>query len=141
MEISIETEVAAPLIEVWKAWITPEDITHWNFAIEEWCCPSADIDLRVGGTFNYRMEAKDGSFGFDFVGEFTQVSPFKSIHYKLGDDRAVKVEFMESAGGTRVVETFDAENENSAEQQRQGWQGILINFKKHVEKKSGNQHD
>lgn len=96
MEISIETEVNAPLSTVWDAWVTPEDITRWNFAIDEWCCPKAELDLEVGGSFNYRMEAKDGSAGFDFEGEFTEITPYKSIHYTLGDDREVEVKFIET---------------------------------------------
>jgi len=135
MKITIETEVQAPLATVWEAWVTPEDITSWNFPIDEWCCPRAEIDLQVGGKFNYRMEAKDGSVGFDFEGSFTKVEPRDSIHLVLEDDRVVTVEFIEKANGVRVVETFCAENENSPEQQKQGWQSILNNFKKHVESK------
>jgi uncharacterized protein YndB with AHSA1/START domain len=135
MKITIETEVQAPLATVWEAWVTPEDITSWNFPIDEWCCPRAEIDLQVGGKFNYRMEAKDGSVGFDFEGSFTKVEPRDSIHLVLEDDRVVTVEFIEKANGVRVVETFCAEHENSPEQQRQGWQSILNNFKKHVESK------
>lgn len=137
MRIKVETEVAAPPKEVWEAWVTPDQITKWNFAIEEWCCPSAEVDLRVGGKFKYRMEAKDGSVGFDFEGVFTKVVPQQSLHCELGDNRIVTIEFMQTANGTRVAETFDAEGENSAEQQRQGWQSILNNFKKYVEVQSG----
>ncbi len=136
MKISIETEVNAPLSTVWDAWVTPEDITRWNFAIDEWCCPRAELDLEAGGSFNYRMEAKDGSAGFDFSGKFAEINPYKSIHYQLGDDRKVEVKFMETPNGVKVIETFEAEDENSAEQQRQGWLSILNNFKKHVESKS-----
>lgn len=136
MKISIEVVVNATPAAVWDAWVTPEDITNWNFAIDEWCCPKAEINLEVGGKFNYRMEAKDGSMGFDFEGEFTEITPLKTIRYKLGDDREVSVEFIEIENGVKVVETFDAEDENSAEQQRQGWLGILNNFKKHVESKN-----
>lgn len=136
MKISIETEVKAPLQRVWNAWVSPEDITHWNFAIDDWCCPRAEINLEVGGTFNYRMETRDGSMGFDFEGQFTAINPHESIQFSLGDDRGVTVEFIETGNGVKVVETFEAEDENSAEQQRQGWQGILNNFKKHVESKN-----
>lgn len=136
MKISIETEVRASPAAVWDAWVTPEDITNWNFATDEWCCPNAEIDLEVGGKFNYRMEAKDGSMGFDFEGEFTEVAPLKEIRYKLEDNREVVVDFIETQNGIKVVETFDAEDENAAEQQKQGWLGILTNFKKHVESKS-----
>ena len=135
MKISIETEVKASPATVWDAWVTPEDITNWNFAIDEWCCPRAEINLEPGGKFNYRMEAKDGSMGFDFEGTFTKITPNDSIHFKLEDNREVTVEFIQTANGVKVVETFDAEDENSAEQQKQGWQSILNNFKKHVESK------
>lgn len=136
MKISIETEVEASPATVWDAWVTPEDITSWNFAIDEWCCPKAEINLKVGGKFKYRMEAKDGSMGFDFEGTFTKVAPNESIHFELEDNRVVTVEFMETANGVRVVEFFVAEDENSVEQQKQGWQSILNNFKRHVESKS-----
>ncbi len=136
MEISIETIIDAPPGTVWDTWVTPNDITNWNFASDDWCCPRAEIDLKVGGKFNYRMEAKDGSMGFDFDGIFTSIHPHRSINYKIADGREVKVEFIETKNGVRVVETFEAEDENSAEQQRQGWLCILNNFKKHVESKS-----
>lgn len=136
MKITIETEVKASPAVVWDAWVTPEDITRWNFAVDEWCCPKAELDLKAGGKFKYRMEAKDGSMGFDFEGTFTRVAPYDSIHFDLDDNRAVTVEFMETANGVRVVETFEAEDENSTEQQKQGWQSILDNFKRHVESKS-----
>lgn len=136
MQISIETEVKATPAQVWDAWVTPEDITRWNFAIEEWCCPSAELNLEVGGAFKYRMAAKDGSMAFDFEGTFIKITPHTSIHFELGDNRVVTVEFTETATGVRVVETFDAEDEHSAEMQKQGWQSILNNFKKHVESKN-----
>lgn len=136
MEISVETDVNAPIGSVWSAWITSGDITSWNFASDEWCCPRAEIDLSNGGKFNYRMEAKDGSMGFDFVGEFTDIQPHRSISYRIADGRDVRVEFIQTENGVKVVETFEAEDENSAEQQRQGWLCILTNFKKHVESKS-----
>ena len=136
MKITVETEVLALPVTVWDAWVTPDDITSWNFAIDEWCCPKAEINLVVGGKFNYRMEAKDGSIGFDFEGTFTKIAPNESIHFELEDNRAVTVEFTETANGIKVIETFEAEDENSAEQQKQGWQSILNNFKKYVESKS-----
>lgn len=136
MEISIETLVNAPLNDVWNAWVVPESITAWNFAIDEWCCPSAKINLIMGGKFCYRMEAKDGSMGFDFEGTFTQIEPHKSIHYQLADNRNVTVTFLATEKGIRVIETFTAEDENSATQQREGWLAILNNFKHHVESKS-----
>lgn len=133
MQISIETLVDAPIEKVWKAWIAPEDIMQWNFAIDEWCCPDATLDFNVGGKFSYRMEAKDGSMGFDFAGEFTNIEDKKYIEFALVDNRKVKVRFTDTDRGVRVVETFDAEDENTAEQQKQGWQNILNNFKRHVE--------
>ena len=137
MKITVEAEIAGPLKEVWDAWVTADHITKWNFAIDEWCCPRAEIDLKDGGRFKYRMEAKDGSAGFDFEGVFTKVAPQQSLHFELGDDRLVTIEFMQTANGTRVAETFEAEDENSAEQQKQGWQSILNNFKKYVEIQNG----
>jgi uncharacterized protein YndB with AHSA1/START domain len=137
MKITVETEIAASPKEVWNAWVTPDHITKWNFAIDAWCCPAAEIDLRAGGRFKYRMEAKDGSVGFDFEGVFTKVAPQQSLHFELGDDRLVTIEFMQTPNGTRVAETFEAEDENSAEQQKQGWQCILNNFRRHVETKNG----
>ncbi len=136
MKISIETEVKATLAQVWDAWVTSTDITRWNFAIDEWCCPSAELNLEVGGAFKYRMAAKDGSMAFDFEGTFIKITPQNAIHFALGDNRVVTVEFIETASGVRVVETFDAEDEHSAEMQKQGWQSILNNFKKHVESKT-----
>lgn len=85
MNITVETEVSAPPKKVWDAWVTPDHTTKWNYAIEEWCCPSAEIDLRAGGKFKYRMEAKDGSVGFDFEGIFIKVAPHQSLHFELGD--------------------------------------------------------
>lgn len=133
MVITIQTNVAAPLSKVWDAWVTPEDITNWNFASKDWCCPKAEISLEIGGKFNYRMEANDGSMGFDFEGEFTAIQPHKNIKYKMADGREVKIEFFETDNTVKVVETFEAEDENSAEQQKQGWLCILTNFKKYVE--------
>ncbi|NBW81011.1 ATPase [bacterium] len=133
MDISVQVKVEATIKSVWSAWTTPEDITKWNFASPEWCCPRAEIELRNGGKFSYRMEARDGSVGFDFAGEFTMVDPLKRIEFSLGEERNVKVIFSEIAGGTIVEEIFTAENENSAERQRHGWQMILNNFKSHVE--------
>ena len=137
MKITVEAEVTAIPKEVWYAWVTPDHITKWNFAIDEWCCPSAEIDLRAGGKFKYRMEARDGSVGFDFEGVFTKIAPQESLHFALGDERLVTIEFTQTANGTRVTEMFEAEDENSAAQQKQGWQSILNNFKKHVECQNG----
>jgi uncharacterized protein YndB with AHSA1/START domain len=121
MKISIETVVNAPLSTVWNSWVTPEDITKWNYAIDEWCCPNAEINIQVGEKFSYRMEAKDGSTGFDFEGTFTKVAKNEAIHFELEDNRVVTVEFSETDEGVKVLETFEAEDENSAEQRKQGW--------------------
>ncbi|MGF1531522.1 MAG: SRPBCC family protein [Puniceicoccaceae bacterium] len=133
MKITVETLVQASAEETWGAWVTPESIIQWNFASDDWHCPRASVDLRPGGQMNSRMEAKDGSMGFDFEAEFTTVSPPNLIEYSLVDGRGVTVEFIPFGGATRVVETFDAEDENSAELQRQGWQSILNQFKRFVE--------
>ena len=135
MEISIETTIKATIEQVWSAWTTPDDITKWNFASEEWCCPDAMLDLTGGGKFKYRMQAKDGSMGFDFEGTFTSINENEGIEFALDDDRKVRISFLETGQGIRVTETFEAENKHSAEQQKQGWQSILDNFKKHVETK------
>jgi uncharacterized protein YndB with AHSA1/START domain len=134
MTITIETAVNAPVETAWDVWTSPDFITRWNFASDDWACPSAKIDLQPGGKFSYRMEAKDGSVGFDFEGEFTSVSPNHRIEYSLGDDRKVTIEFRSEEGKTRVIETFDAEDAHSGEQQRQGWQSILNNYKKLVDR-------
>ncbi|MBI3125776.1 MAG: SRPBCC family protein [Ignavibacteriales bacterium] len=135
MEISIDTTVKAAIEQVWSAWVTPDDIKKWNFASDDWCCPDAKIDLKVGGKFNSRMEAKDGSMGFNFEGTFTSIVSNSIIEYVLDDNRKVRVSFSETENGIKVVETFETEDENSAELQRQGWKCILSNFKKYVEAK------
>ncbi|NVJ60533.1 MAG: SRPBCC domain-containing protein [Gammaproteobacteria bacterium] len=135
MKIIIETQVNASLDAVWSAWTTPEDIIGWNFASDDWACPSAELDLKKDGNFCYRMEAKDGSMGFDFNGTFIHINPKRAIHYKIEDGRLVTVEFIEQDKSVKVIEEFEAEDENSAEMQKQGWQSILNNFKKHVENK------
>ena len=134
MQISVSTRIHAALDRVWAAWTSPENITQWNFASVDWCCPCAQLDLTPGGRFVYRMEAKDGSFGFDFDGTFTTIEPMTRIEFRMTDDRKVSVVFSETdAGEVLVEEVFDADDEFSAEQQRQGWQAILDNFKAHVE--------
>ena len=132
MKITVEVTIAAPIEEVWRAWITPEDITRWNSASDDWHTTHASVDLRVGGNFSSRMEAKDGSMGFDFAGTYTKVEHHKLIECSLGD-RVLVVEFISGAGGVTVRETFDAEGTFSIEQQRGGWQAILNNFARHVE--------
>lgn len=132
-KITIETVVNAPMDRVWAAWNTPADIQKWNAASDDWHTTHSSVDLREGGVFRSRMEAKDGSSGFDFEGVYTQVVPGQSIAYRMSDGREVTVEFAAEAGGVRVTETFDAETENSLDLQRQGWQAILDNFGRHVE--------
>lgn len=132
--ITIETAVRAPVDQVWAAWTQPEHIVQWNFASDDWCCPGAEIDLSIGGKFSYRMDAKDGSMGFDFEGTFTRIEMERLIEYVLEDGRKVVITFEVSNGGTRLVESFEAENAFSGEQQRQGWQAILDNFRSHVER-------
>jgi uncharacterized protein YndB with AHSA1/START domain len=133
MKITVETVVKADLNRVWAAWNNPEDIKQWNAASEDWHTPQAKVDLREGGKFSARMEAKDGSEGFDFEGTYTRVMPRKLIEYRMSDGRDVRVEFKQDAGSVIVTETFDAETENAPELQRQGWQAILDNFARHVE--------
>ncbi len=132
MKITVEAVVDAPIGTVWRAWTTPQDIQQWNAASDDWHTTAASVDLRVGGGFSSRMEAKDGSMGFDFAGTYTQVVPNELIECKFGD-RVLRVEFTQQEGGVRVRETFDAEPTHSIEQQRDGWQAILNNFVKHVE--------
>ena len=132
MKITVETLVKAPIAKVWSAYTTPDDIKQWNAASEDWHTTSAAVDLREGGAFTSRMEAKDGSFGFEFAGTYTKIVPMELIAYSFGDRVAV-VEFVPGATGVCVRVTFDAETEHSVDQQRQGWQAILNNFAKHVE--------
>ena len=132
MNITVETTVNAPIAEVWRAYTTPSDIQQWNTASDDWHTTHATVDLRVGGAFTSRMEAKDGSFGFDFAGTYTQIVPNAVIAYTFGD-RAGRVEFLSDQDGVTVRVSFDAEADNSEAQQRQGWQAILNNFKRHVE--------
>jgi uncharacterized protein YndB with AHSA1/START domain len=135
MKISIETLVAASLSQVWDAWNNPEDIMQWNTAQEDWHTTKSTVDLREGGKFTSRMEAKDGSFGFDFEGTYTRVVPNQFIQFRMSDGREVTIEFEEREGGVHIKETFDAETENAPDMQRKGWQSILDNFRRHVEAK------
>lgn len=132
MKITVEKIVLAPSEKVWLAYTTPEDIVQWNAASEDWHTIKASVDLRVGGDFSSRMEAKDGSFGFDFAGTYTNVIPEQLLEYSFGE-RVAKVEFIEMPGGVNVRVTFDAEETHSIEQQQGGWQSILNNFARHVE--------
>jgi uncharacterized protein YndB with AHSA1/START domain len=132
MKIIVETNVRAPIERVWQAYTTPEDIVQWNAASDDWHTTRSNVDLRIGGTFSSWMEAKDGSFGFDFAGTYTNVVPNRLIEYSFGD-RTATVEFSASPEGVKVRVSFDAETTHSDEQQRDGWQAILNNFARHVE--------
>jgi uncharacterized protein YndB with AHSA1/START domain len=134
MNITIETIVKAPIEKVWQAYTTPEDIIQWNAASDDWHTTSSSVELRVGGTFSSRMEAKDGSFGFDFAGTYTQIIQNELIEYAFFD-RSASVHFMQTEVGVKVRITFVAETEHSVEEQEQGWQAILNKFAKHVEGK------
>ena len=132
-KMTVENTVNAPVEKVWNFWNAPEHITKWCAASEDWHVPKAENDLRTGGTFATRMEAKDGSFGFDFGGIYDEVKSNQTISYTMGDGRKVNVDFTASGNTTKIVETFDAEKENPVEMQQYGWQSILDNFKKYVE--------
>ena len=131
--IAIEVVVDRKRSDVWALWTDPEHITQWNFASDDWCCPRAENDVRVGGRFCSRMEAKDGSFGFDFEAIYDEVVHEAKLAYTLTDGRQVETSFEDKGDKTRVSTVFDAEEENSAEMQRLGWQAILDNFKKYAE--------
>ena len=131
MRITVETVIQAPVAKVWNAYTTPENIKQWNTASDDWHTTKSTVDLREGGEFSSRMEAKDGSFGFDFAGTYTRVVPNELIEYAFGD-RVGTVEFVTGPAGVTVRVSFDAESEHPLEQQRQGWQAILNNFAKHV---------
>jgi uncharacterized protein YndB with AHSA1/START domain len=132
--ISVQTKISAPVEKVWKNWITPEDIVKWNNASEDWHTTLANNDLRVGGKFHSRMEAKDGSMGFDFDGVYSIVKTKSQIEYEIGDGRKVRIDFTANGKDTKIVETFEAEDTNSIDIQRTGWQALLDNFKKYVER-------
>jgi len=135
MKIDIETVVRADVDQVWDAWNTPADIRQWNTAQDDWHTTRSTVDLREGGTFLSRMEAKDGSAGFDFKGTYTRIVPRQTIEYRMEDGREVEVGFVERPGDVLVTVTFDAETTNPPEMQRQGWQAILDNFARYVEMK------
>lgn len=132
-EISIKAEVKAGIEKVWDFYTKPEHIVNWNFASDDWHCPRAENDLRVGGTYSARMEAKDGSFGFDFSAIYDDVVENEKIVYTMEDGRKVETEFQDSGDSTTVTTKFEAESENPIEMQREGWQSILDNFKKYTE--------
>lgn len=131
--VTVEAKINAPVEKVWQLWNDPKHIVKWTTASDDWHTPKAENDLKVGGAFLTRMEAKDGSFGFDFEGVYDVVDTHKSIEYTMSDGRKVKILFKAQEGVTEIVETFDAEQMNPVEMQREGWQSILNNFKKHVE--------
>jgi len=131
--ITVHVKVNAPIRKIWKYWTTPEHITQWNNASDDWHSPYAKNDLQVGKRFDYRMEAKDKSMGFDFTGVYTKISKHKLIEYTLDDDRKVSINFSKADNWTEVTESFEAETTNSNELQRAGWQAILDNFKKYTE--------
>lgn len=131
--ITVAATVNAPMATVWESWNNPDHITQWAFASPDWHTPWANNDLRVGGSFSTRMEAKDGSFGFEFGGVYDAVTTNELIAYTMADGRKVIVEFSAEGDATKVVERFDAETENPVEMQQMGWQAILDNFKKYTE--------
>lgn len=131
--ITVRTRIRAPVARVWDAYTTPEDITKWNFAGDDWHCPSAHVDLRVGGTFSSRMESKDGKAGFDFSGRYRDVRRHSRIEYEMDDGRGVTVLFRPRKDSTDVEVAFDPDKVYSREIQAEGWGAILENFRKHVE--------
>lgn len=133
-KITLKSTILKPVEKVWEYFTKPEHITKWNFATNDWKCPTAESDLREGGKFNYRMEAKDGSFGFDYAGTFDEIVPEKRLSYTLGDGRKVEVSFNAiDSGTTEIVEIFEPEKQNPLEMQRNGWNKILHNFEKYAE--------
>ncbi len=134
MIIKIENTINAPILKVWEAYTEPKHIVNWNFASEDWFCPKAESDFRVGGKYQARMEAKDGSFGFDFEAEFDEIKPEEKLVYTIADGRKVITSFQKENNQTKIITEFEAENQNPVEMQREGWQAILDNFKKYVEK-------
>lgn len=132
VRITVETTVDRPVDWVWQCFTDPAHIVKWNFASEDWHCPAAENTLEPGGAFSYRMEAKDGTAGFDFEGNFDEVVENQHLAYTIGD-RVVTVDFFDLGNATKVTETFEAENTNTLELQRGGWQAILDQFKKHAE--------
>lgn len=133
-KITVTSVIKAPIAEVWEKWTKPEHITKWCFASDDWHAPKAANDVREGGRFSTRMEAKDKSAGFDFGGTYTKVDKHKKIEYSMDDGRKVSILFNETKDGVKVSETFETENENPREMQKEGWQSILDNFKKYAER-------
>lgn len=137
VNITVEATVNAPIETVWDLWTNPDHITKWNNASDDWHTPKAENDLREGGKFMSRMEAKDGSFGFDFGGVYDRVKTNEVIAYTIGDGRKVEVLFTPDGNTTKVTETFEAETINPVEMQRGGWQAILNSFKQYAESRKG----
>jgi uncharacterized protein YndB with AHSA1/START domain len=133
MKITINATIAANKEKVWDYYTQPQHITKWNFATPDWQCPSATNDMRIGGKYTARMEAKDGSFGFDFEAVYNEIVNGENFIYTMTDGRQVNAAFTGNDSNTDVSITFDAETQNSIELQRDGWQAILNNFKKYVE--------
>lgn len=131
--VTVQNTINRKINQVWELWTTPEHIKNWNFASLEWHCPKAEHDLKVGGKLNYHMAAKDGSMAFDYTATFTKLEPNELMEYKLDDGRKVTISVTGNGDTTEVIETFEIEDENSIDMQRQGWQAILDNFKKYVE--------
>lgn len=131
--LTVKTTVPLPVDKAWEYWTLPKHIVQWNFASDDWSCPKATNDLREGGKFTSRMEAKDGSMGFDFEGVYETVELHKRLSYRIADGRRVDITFAEENGGTTITETFEAESTNSLEMQQNGWQAIMDNFRKYVE--------
>jgi uncharacterized protein YndB with AHSA1/START domain len=131
--ITVQATIAANTKKVWEYYTHPEHITKWNFASDDWQCPKAANDMRVGGKYRSRMEAKDGSWGFDFEAIYDEVVAREKFTYTMTDGRQATTRFENQGNTTNVITTFDAEHENSVDLQRDGWQAILDNFKKYVE--------
>ena len=132
-EITVSTEVRGSIKSVWESWTLPKHIVHWNFADDSWHAPAAVNDLRVGGKFSYRMEAKDGSMGFDFSGVYSEIIKHEVIAYTMDDGRTARIKFEALGDSTVVTEVFEPETMNAPELQQTGWQMILDNFKRHAE--------
>jgi len=132
-KLTVEITVNKSIEQVWNSWTLPENIVNWNFASDDWRSPNAENDLKVGGTFRSKMEAKDGSMGFDFEGKYTKIENHKTIEYAMADGREVSISFEDLGESTKVTETFDPESIHPLEFQKAGWQAILDNFKKYTE--------
>lgn len=131
--ITVQTTVKVSVVKAWEYWTHEKHVVNWNAASDDWHCPTAENDLRVGGKFTYNMAAKDGSFSFDFWGIYDNIIQNLLIEMTLGDDRKVKIEFIDHGDTTEIIESFEAENQNSVDLQRTGWQAILDNYKRYTE--------